>query len=100
MRNFQSDDQIYIFGFSRGAYTARALSGVLHLAGLLGESNDALIPYTIRMIKQRHIDFQVIADFKKAFSRDCNPHFLGLWDTVSSCRLGLQRRPFSFYNNS
>src|SRR5258707_60957 len=84
MRNFQADDRIYIFGFSRGAYTARALSGILHLAGLLGESNDALLPYAIRMVKQKQIDFEVIADFKKTFSRDCKPHFLGLWDTVSS----------------
>ena len=84
MRKFKAGDRIYIFGFSRGAYTARALCGMLHIVGLLTEDNEALIPYAIRMIKSSRIDFQVAADFKKTFSRECKPHFLGLWDTVSS----------------
>ena len=84
MRKFKAGDRIYIFGFSRGAYTARALCGMLHIMGLLTEDNEALIPYAIRMIKSSRIDFQVAADFKKTFSRECKPYFLGLWDTVSS----------------
>src|SRR5260221_1076552 len=35
MREFEPDDQVYVFGFSRGAYTARALCGMLHIVGLL-----------------------------------------------------------------
>ena len=84
MRECRPDDQIYIFGFSRGAYTARALCGMLHIVGLLTEGNDALIPYAIRMIKGTPIDFGIAADFKKTFSRECKPHFIGVWDTVSS----------------
>ena len=33
--NYQIGDEIYCFGFSRGAYTARALGGMLHTIGLL-----------------------------------------------------------------
>ena len=84
MRTFQPDDTLYVFGFSRGAYTARALCGMLHIIGLLREDNEGLIPYSIRMIKQKHIDFAVAADFKKTFCRECKPHFVGVWDTVSS----------------
>ena len=84
MRNFQTDDSVYFVGFSRGAYTARALCGMLHIIGLLREDNEGLIPYSIRMIKQRKIDFAVAADFKKTFCRECKPHFIGVWDTVSS----------------
>ena len=84
MREFQPGDRLYVFGFSRGAYTARALCGMLHIVGLLTEGNEALIPYAIRMIKRKRIDFAVAADFKKTFSRDCKPHFVGVWDTVSS----------------
>ena len=84
MRRFQEGDEVYVFGFSRGAYTARALCGMLHIVGLLTEDNEALIPYAIRMIKRREIDFKVAAQFKKTFSRVCKPHFLGVWDTVSS----------------
>src|SRR3984957_15588290 len=84
MRTFQPDDTVYVFGFSRGAYTARALCGMLHIIGLLREDNEGLIPYSIRMIKQQNIDFGVAADFKKTFCRECKPHFVGVWDTVSS----------------
>lgn len=84
MRTFEPGDSIYVFGFSRGAYTARVLCGMLHIVGLLSHDNEALIPYAIRMIKRKDIDFKVAADFKKTFSRECKPHFVGVWDTVSS----------------
>jgi len=84
MRTFQPTDKLYVFGFSRGAYTARALCGMLHIIGLLREDNEGLIPYSIRMIKSRKIVFGVAADFKKTFCRECKPHFVGGWDTVSS----------------
>lgn len=84
MRRYQPGDQVYVFGFSRGAYTARALCGMLHIVGLLTEDNEGLIPYAIRMIKNKKIDFGVAADFKKTFCRECKLHFVGVWDTVSS----------------
>ena len=84
MRTFQPDDAVYVFGFSRGAYTARALCGMLHIIGLLREDNEGLIPYSIRMLKKKNIDFAVAADFKKTFCRECKPQFVGVWDTVSS----------------
>jgi uncharacterized protein (DUF2235 family) len=84
MRTFEVGDRLCIFGFSRGAYTARALCGVLHIVGLLTEGNEGLIPYAIRMVKLKGIDFAVAADFKKTFSRECKPYFVGVWDTVSS----------------
>lgn len=84
MRTFAPGDDVYVFGFSRGAYTARALCGMLHIVGLLTKGNEDLIPYAIRMIKRREIDFRVAGDFKKTFSRECKPHFVGVWDTVSS----------------
>jgi uncharacterized protein (DUF2235 family) len=84
MRNFKPGDNIYVFGFSRGAYTARAICGMLHIVGLLTEGNEGLIPYAIRMIKNKKINFGVAFDFKKTFSRECKPYFVGVWDTVSS----------------
>jgi uncharacterized protein (DUF2235 family) len=84
MREFEPGDQVYVFGFSRGAYTARALCGMLHIVGLLTRGNEGLIPYAIRMIKRKKIDFNVATDFKKTFSSECKPHFIGVWDTVSS----------------
>jgi uncharacterized protein (DUF2235 family) len=85
MTTYEKDDRIFIFGFSRGAYTARALCGLLHMFGLLAPGNEALIPYALRLFKKSgNKKFRLAAQFKKIFSRECKPHFLGLWDTVSS----------------
>jgi hypothetical protein len=85
MREFNPGDQIFIFGFSRGAYTARALCGVLHMFGLLTPGNEALIPYALRLYKSNDPEKFHIADgFRTTFCVDCKPYFLGVWDTVSS----------------
>ena len=102
MRNFQPDDEVYVFGFSRGAYTARALCGMLHMVGLLHQGNEGQIPYALRLVKRRKFtikDFDVARDFKRTFSRECKPHFIGVWDTVSS--LGWVYNPVRFpYTNA
>jgi len=85
MKEFSPGDQIFIFGFSRGAYIARALCGVLHMFGLLTAGNEALIPYMLRLYKSNDPEkFQIADGFKATFCVDCKPYFLGLWDTVSS----------------
>src|SRR5215469_7449605 len=35
VRNYEDGDDIFLFGFSRGAYTVRALAGLIHKVGLL-----------------------------------------------------------------
>jgi len=85
MGEFKPGDQIFIFGFSRGSYTARALCGLLHMCGLLTPGNEALIPYALRLYKSNDpLKFEIAAGFRTTFSIPCTPYFLGLWDTVSS----------------
>lgn len=85
INEFEDEDKVYLFGFSRGAYTVRALCGLLHMFGLLRPGNEGMIPYAMRLFKSGKNDkFEVAAKFKTTFSRDCNPYFLGVWDTVSS----------------
>lgn len=91
MNVYEDGDHVYLFGFSRGAYTARAIAGVLHMFGLLCPGNDGLIPYIIRLYARRTRDadgmthtFQVADGFKATFCRHCPLHFVGVWDTVSS----------------
>jgi uncharacterized protein (DUF2235 family) len=100
-RHFEADDNIYLFGFSRGAYTVRALASMLHMYGLLPRDNDRLVPYAVRMmwainrLRRRAKPnaalaarikeyFALAAQFKQTFSRPCPLHFVGVWDTVSS----------------
>jgi len=91
MNIYEDGDKVFLFGFSRGAYTARALAGVLHMFGLLCPGNDGLIPYILRLYARRtraaegmtHT-FQVASEFKATFCRNCPLHLVGVWDTVSS----------------
>jgi len=91
MDAYADGDRVFLFGFSRGSYTARSLAGVLHMYGLLCPGNQGLIPYIIQMFARKTREaagltetLQTADNFKAAFSRDCPMHFEGLWDTVSS----------------
>jgi uncharacterized protein (DUF2235 family) len=78
MHNWQPGDRVFLFGFSRGAYTARALAGLLHMFGLLAPSHENLLPYVMRLFRgSRRVDAGVE-------HRRFRVHFVGVWDTVSS----------------
>lgn len=83
MQNYQEGDRVFLFGFSRGAYTVRALAGMLHGVGLLEKGSENLIPYASKVFKHER-DRAICNGFKTTYSRECKPHFIGVWDTVSS----------------
>ncbi|WP_409999412.1 DUF2235 domain-containing protein [Rhizobium leguminosarum] len=92
MNVFEPGDRLYLFGFSRGAYTVRALASILSMYGLFPKGNEALVPYAIRQLASfndhegsANEKFALAVGFKKAFaSAECPIHFMGVWDTVSS----------------
>ena len=86
MRYFEHGDRVFIFGFSRGAFTARALAGMLHAVGLLRPGTENLFPYAVRYWKKCYTPrgSGLAADFKRTLARECKPHFIGVWDTVAS----------------
>lgn len=93
MDHYEPGDRVFLFGFSRGAFTARALAGMLHKVGLLQKGSNNLIPYATKIYNTRKN--QDVADgFKKAFCHECKPHFVGVWDTVGSLGLWLGRKFF------
>lgn len=83
MQNYQPGDKVYLFGFSRGAYTVRAVAAMLHKCGLLLPHNENLLPYAINMYKHER-QTSITSSFKNTFCRPCPVHFMGLWDTVTS----------------
>jgi len=88
MDNHLPGDRICIFGFSRGAYTARALAGMLHCVGLLPKGNQEQVPFAYRMYK----DSSTLApSFKETFCKSVDIEFLGVWDTVASVGLLIPR---------
>jgi uncharacterized protein (DUF2235 family) len=92
MQTFRDGDRVFMFGFSRGAFTVRALAGMLHAVGLLRPDQENLIRYAFRVYSRR--DGSVAAQFRKVFGRDCKTHFIGAWDTVASVGIipGLRRK--------
>jgi uncharacterized protein (DUF2235 family) len=51
MQVWEPGDNVFLFGFSRGAYTARVLAGLLNTVGLLRRNTDNLVPYLLSMYK-------------------------------------------------
>ena len=81
MDAYTPGDKIFLFGYSRGAHTVRALAGMLQKCGLLTKGSDNLIPYATKYYRG---DGDVAKNFRDTFSRPCTPHFIGVWDTVAS----------------
>jgi uncharacterized protein (DUF2235 family) len=99
MRYYQEGDRIYIFGFSRGAYTARALAGMLHKVGLLTQGNEELISFAWDAFAKQ-TDKSIYDGFKRTFCRDVSVHFLGLWDTVSSVGWAWDQKSLPYTQNN
>lgn len=88
MENHLPKDRICIFGFSRGAYTARALAGMLHAVGLLPRGNCEQVSFAYDMYRFQN---PVASKFKKTFCKDVDIEFLGVWDTVASAGIIVQK---------
>lgn len=97
MSVYQPGDAIYVFGFSRGAYTARALTGMLEVFGIFRRGAENLVPYAVseyaRQLEHRAPqDWAVLREYARVFGgplgvarRDHAPvRFVGLWDTVKA----------------
>jgi uncharacterized protein (DUF2235 family) len=95
MQHWEPGDKLYVFGFSRGAYTARALAGLLHRAGLLRPGSDNLVPYAVGVYARSkqawtRDDWRQIDKFADSFSWDADGsrsvpiEFMGLWDSVKA----------------
>lgn len=91
MRHYEKDDKIYLFGFSRGAFTARSLAGMLHKCGLLHPDMFNMVEYASKVYNTPN-NKQIAAGFKSTFSRACPVHFIGVWDTVASLALNAGKR--------
>jgi uncharacterized protein (DUF2235 family) len=95
METYEPGDRIFVFGFSRGAYNARALTGMLDVFGVFRKGSQNLVPYALsayaKQQRQGHDDpdfFKGLRVYAQTHSitRDGHTpvHFVGLWDTVKS----------------
>jgi len=114
VHNYNPGDEIFLFGFSRGAFTMRSLAGLMGKCGLLTKSDAYYIPDAYAFYRMKNSDSgkqEKIRLFKSgehskyrdAPSRKVDIQFLGVWDTVGA--LGIPkifsqktRKKFTFHD--
>lgn len=88
--NHAPGDEIFLFGFSRGAFTARSLAGLIRTAGIVGRGSAAAIPQALELYRRRgagaHPEAEAARAFRAAHSGGEAPglRYLGVWDTVGA----------------
>ena len=88
--NFEAGDQIFLFGFSRGAATVRSLSSFIHYFGILPKSRPELIKRAYKIYKTSNADkrkARADAFVSRHHTMWTRIRFLGCYDTVAA--LGL-----------
>lgn len=84
---YQPGDNIYLIGFSRGAYTVRSLAGMIGKSHLLNHFDTKLLPAAVWGQVDNAFNFYRDKEAKKPdmkFHENVDIHFLGVWDTVGS----------------
>jgi len=101
VKHYQPGDKIFLTGFSRGAYTARALAGAIHMMGIARPELESLADLVWAIYSGENANvgdkFAAANRFRKAFvvkdssvaplngkEQDVKVHCVGVWDTVSA----------------
>jgi uncharacterized protein (DUF2235 family) len=94
---YEPGDQLFLFGFSRGAFTARSAAGFIRNCGILRREHadrldDAYALYRSHndATKPRGIESTL---FRQAYSHEASVYFIGVWDTVGSLGIPLSGNP-------
>lgn len=102
--NHQTGDQIFLFGFSRGAFTARSLGGLIRKCGVLRPNETHRIPEAFRFYRgDVHPNDAEAVRFRAAHSTEVDIQMIGVWDTVGSLGIPgrlrvLARRKYEFHD--
>jgi uncharacterized protein (DUF2235 family) len=110
--NYEPGDEIWLFGFSRGAFTARSIAGVIRKCGIL--SRVAVQHYVkaveLYRMSEVHPDDPTAVNFRSQFSccgtDPIKIRFIGVWDTVGALGIplaglrGLNRRDYTFHDTA
>ncbi|MES1929198.1 hypothetical protein SADO_08077 [Salinisphaera dokdonensis CL-ES53] len=91
---YVAGDRLFIFGFSRGAFTARTLAALVDTVGVL--ETDAR-DRAKAAVKAYLDDGEAEARDAAPTARACAPYFVGVWETVGA--LGLLMRLRRFHDN-
>lgn len=97
---YEEGDEIYVLGFSRGAYTARSLVGMIRNAGLVKREYRRRVAeaYSLYRTRDEGADSENAKFFRQKYARKVSIHFLGVWDTVGA--LGIPVESFEWFNKA
>jgi uncharacterized protein (DUF2235 family) len=105
--NHEPDDELFLFGFSRGAFTVRSLAGFMNKVGLIEKDDDYYVPEIYACYEKNQGPGTQAWEkaFHRVTPRPCPPiRFVGVWDTVGSLGapglLGqlLNRRKYQYHD--
>lgn len=106
--HYADGDEIYIVGFSRGAFTARSLAGMIHCCGLQpgadwAETRQIWLRYVSRKQQlgakdKRSERRQTFAQSEKHGNAP-DIKFLGVWDTVGALGVPRQYDPLGWFDS-
>jgi len=96
-QNYVPGDEIFLFGFSRGAFTARSLTGFINACGLLKRQKlgDLGQAWSYYRGSGPHSPHDFISRYDSDSHLDVEIKFLGVWDTVGA--LGIPGELFSAF---
>lgn len=112
VENYEPEDRIFIFGFSRGAFTARSLAGFIAKCGLLMPgspvSMDQLFAryqkQTVKSIlalsNEADASLPIEDRWLKKYSRSIPVWFQGVWDTVGTLGIPIPFFPLPHVSRS
>jgi uncharacterized protein (DUF2235 family) len=88
IQSYEPGDEIWIFGFSRGAFTARSLAGMIRDCGLLKPKHVGQLGAAVKLYRDRYDDSAPDAPrariFRNTYSDEPPIKFIGVWDTVGA----------------
>ena len=94
MAHWRPGDEIFIFGFSRGAFTARSIAGLVNAFGIIDSHQDTLVSSLVATYFSRPSDQRkaITEQAARLFGQGGGGawpkvHFVGVWDTVASVGL-------------
>ena len=98
-QNYLPGDEIFLFGFSRGAFTARSLSGLINACGILKRQKlgDLGQAWTYYRSPGPHSPADFMNRYQSESHVGAEINFLGVWDTVGA--LGIPGELFSSFDH-
>lgn len=83
---YEANDQLFLFGFSRGAYTARCLAGMIAICGLpTANFTDDVVETAFQAYRNKDLRPQLLAQISQTCNLfDAKLAMVGVWDTVGS----------------